>query len=59
MSQSPIGVKPEKFALYDRAQDLNAAIERYIAAGRPPKPEWGEELGRIAKRLQEIASKSK
>lgn len=55
----PIGVKPEKFALIDRAQELNAAIERYLAVGMTPEPEWADELGRIARRILEIEAGTK
>lgn len=55
----PLGAKPEKFALYDRAEVLSAAIERYLAAGMAPRPEWADELGRIARRILEIEAGTK
>lgn len=40
----PIGLKPEWIWRTERGQELCEAIQRYLAAGEKPLPEWLDEL---------------
>lgn len=44
----PLGVMPWRHWAQKRANDLKAAIKRFVAAGENPKSEWLRELGLLS-----------
>lgn len=47
----PIGIMPRKFWDEQRLQNLSAAINRYLCAGRLVPTEWINEYNELTKRL--------
>ena len=47
MVKPPLGIKPRKLWLEERASELCGAIGRYINAGNPDVEEWRIELSEI------------
>ena len=51
MKKPPIGVTPKSHHDYQRAVELQEAIQRYLTEGLPIKPEWVEEYNELLKTI--------
>lgn len=50
----PLGIKPRKFVVEERAIEIAEAVIRFIKAGRAPYTEWVDELKELANYLSRI-----
>lgn len=54
-TKPPLGLKPRKFWLEERRNEIVLAMSRYITEGKPIPFEWVEELSNLlTKELAEI-----